>query len=306
MVGEVTRDLSGDRRLLVFGCEGKFRPEKHTDSQTAAVSLICMAQLPPSFIDWILSRDLADGVVLAGCAHNDCQYRLGAKWTEQRINRVRDPRLRNRVDTERLALLWTEPWSDFPKMASAIDAFRDTLATEDRTSGEVQTGRHYFRPVGVAIAWGLFALASVIFTVWPRFSQLDDGNAIISLTFSHAGQRVEECRKLTQEELNKLPPNMRKPTDCPRQRHPVDVLFSVDDQVLYQQSLSPSGVWRDGESVAYYRFEIPAGSHELFIGMNDSGRKDGFDYSGQTEFTLGEGQHAVVEFDHLNKTFIFR
>ena len=44
----------------------------------------------------------------------------------------------------------------------------------------------------------------------------DRGQAMVSVSFSHAGQRIQECRILTQEELNKLPPNMRKPEDCPR------------------------------------------------------------------------------------------
>ena len=270
-----------------------------------------MAQLPPSFVDWALSRDLADGVVLKGCAHGDCQYRLGATWTRQRMDRERDPQLRKRVDAEKLALLWSEPWCDFPDTASAIAAFRDTLnapykISDHETSARVRIRKHTFRPVGVALAWGLFAVASVVFTIWPRFSQLAEGNGIISLTFSHAGQRVEECRKLTQEELNKLPPNMRKPSDCPRERHPVKVLFSANGQVLFEQSIAPSGFWNDGESTVYYRMELPSGSHELFIGMSDSGRDDGFDYSGQTEFTLAKSQHVVVEFDHLQQTFIFR
>ena len=99
---------------------------------------------------------------------------------------------------------------------------------------------------------------------------------------------------------------MRKPTDCPRERHPVNVMFSTDGETLFQKSLSPSGFWSDGESTVYYRAELPAGKHQLFIGMSDSARKDGFDYSGQTELALEEGQHVVVEFDHLNKAFIFR
>jgi len=311
LVTDATHALEGNRRLVVFACEGSQQLEKFNDIETAVVSLTCMAQLPPPFVDWILSRDLADGVVLSGCAHSDCQYRLGEKWTQQRMNRVRDPRLRKRVDVEKLALLWTEPWSDFPDTAKAITAFRDTLSapykiSDHETSTRVEIRRHPFRPVGTTLAWGLFAAVSLVFTVWPRFSQLAEGNAIISLTFSHAGQRVEKCRILSQEELNKLPPNMRKPSDCPRERHPVDILFSDNGQVLYEQSLTPSGFWKDGESTVYYRMEVPAGSHDLFISMSDSGREQGFDYSGQTEFTLAEGQHMVIEFDHLERIFIFR
>lgn len=311
MVTEATQHLEGSRRLLLFGCEGRNQLERFVDKETAVVNLTCMAQLPPSFVDWVLSRDFADGIIMRGCAHNDCQYRLGAKWTEQRMHGTRDPRLRKRVDVEKLALLWTEPWCDFPSTGTAITAFRDTLnapykISDHETSTPVKPRKHTFRPFGAVLAWGLFAAASVVFTIWPRFSQLAEGNAIISLTFSHAGQRLEKCRKRSQAELDKLPPNMRKPTDCPRERHPVDVLFSTDGEVLFDKSLSPSGFWKDGESTVYYRMEIPAGKHTLYIGMSDSGRKEGFDYTGQTDFTLAKGQHVVVEFDHLQKIFIFR
>ena len=142
--------------------------------------------------------------------------------------------------------------------------------------------------------------------MWPGFSQLETGNAIISLTFTHAGERLEECVKLSQEELNKLPPNMRKTSSCPRERYPVKVSFSVDDELMYSQILSPSGFWKDGESTAYKRIELPAGQHELFIGMSDSGRTEGFDFKGRTSIGLLKGQHVVVEFDHRLKTFIFR
>jgi len=303
---EASSQLSGNRRLLVFACEGSKQSKKDHNAETAIINLTCLAQLPPSFADWALSRELTDGVVLSACAQSDCQYRLGAKWTEQRIDRTRDPMLRKRVDVKKLALLWTEPWTDYPNTGNAIAAFRDTLGEATQSLPAVKPPKHYFRPAGVIATWLLLAALSLVFTTWPRFSQLGEGNAIISLTFSQAGQRLQECRKRTQEELNKLPPNMRKPTDCPRERHPVDVVFRADGETLYQRSHSPSGFWSDGQSTVYFRAEIPAGEHQLFIGMSDSGRKDGFDYSDQTLFTLTSGQHMVVEFDHLNKSFIFR
>jgi coenzyme F420-reducing hydrogenase delta subunit len=265
-----------------------------------------MAELTPTFIDLVLSRNLADGVVLAGCASGDCQYRLGAKWTEQRVNRERDPQLRKRVDSEKLALLWTQPWSEHVDTRTAVSLFRDTLASAEESPSRTRSRNIFLRPIGIVVAWALFALAAGIFTIWPPFSQLEAGNGIISLTFSHAGKRIEECYKLSQEELNKLPPNMRKPTDCPRERHPVTVSFKVDDELKYSQSLQPSGFWKDGESVVYDRIELPAGEHELFISMSDTGRPEGFDYTGSTSIKISAGQHLVVEFDHSTKSFIFR
>ena len=62
--------------------------------------------LPPAFIDFALSRDLADGVMLTGCSEGNCYYRLGNEWTQDRVTRVRDPHLRKRVPRERIALSW--------------------------------------------------------------------------------------------------------------------------------------------------------------------------------------------------------
>ena len=70
------------------------------------VVMPCVAMAPPSLIDFILSRDLADGVVVAGCAESACYNRLGVQWTEQRFAAARDPYLRARVPRERIATLW--------------------------------------------------------------------------------------------------------------------------------------------------------------------------------------------------------
>jgi coenzyme F420-reducing hydrogenase delta subunit len=306
MVTDAGRGLQGNRRLLIFACDGSSGVSALNNTETAVVNLTCMAQLPPSFIDFILSRDLADGVALAGCSGGDCQYRMGARWTEQRMKRQRDPRLRKRVDSGNLALLWAEPWCEFSNTKAAVASFRDTLASTDKPPAQIRSRNRLLRPIGITLAWGLFAVSAGLFTMWPPFSQLEPDKAIISLTFSHAGERLEECRKLSQEELNKLPPNMRKPMDCPRERYPVRVSFRVDNEVLYSQSLQPSGFWKDGESTVYNRIELPAGSHELFIGMSDSGRTEGFDFNGRTRVSLAEGQHLVIEFDHRQKSFIFR
>ena len=83
--------------------------------------------LPPSFIDYALSRGLADRVVLSGCAEGDCYYRLGGEWTKQRIAGMRDPYLRKRVDRRRLDLNWL-PRDAGRRRARALDAFRAQLA----------------------------------------------------------------------------------------------------------------------------------------------------------------------------------
>ena len=144
-----------------------------------------------------------------------------------------------------------------------------------------------------------------IFSVWPGFALLEPGEAIVSLSFSHAGQRVGECRQLTQQELERLAPNMRKPSDCPRERHDVFVSFAVDDAVLYQQTLPPSGIWRDGKSNIYQRLTLDAGEHRFRIVMNDSGTAPVANHERDLNVTLRPQQNLLISFDGLQQQFVF-
>jgi quinol-cytochrome oxidoreductase complex cytochrome b subunit/coenzyme F420-reducing hydrogenase delta subunit len=98
--------LRGDGRILVFGCRHGVPLVGLDLHHVAAVTLECVGQLPPSFIDYVLSRGLADGVMLTGCAESSCYNRFGIAWTAARLAGTRDPYLRRRVPRERLRTLW--------------------------------------------------------------------------------------------------------------------------------------------------------------------------------------------------------
>ncbi len=98
--------LEGQARVIVFGCEYGARFDGKESAGTAFIPLRCIGQLPPSFIDFVLSRDLADGVVLTGCAENSCQARFGIAWTGDRLDGRRDPYLRRRVPRGRVKTVW--------------------------------------------------------------------------------------------------------------------------------------------------------------------------------------------------------
>lgn len=99
----------GDVRILAFGCTHGVDVAPLERDGAGAIKVPCIAMLPPSLIDYALSRGLADGVVLAGCAESVCFNRLGVAWTQGRIAGTRDPYLRARVPRERLATVWAGP-----------------------------------------------------------------------------------------------------------------------------------------------------------------------------------------------------
>ena len=95
---------------------------------------------------------------------------------------------------------------------------------------------------------------------WPKYSQIAKDSGVVMLTFVHGADRKGECRRLTPEEIAKLPPNMRRVQDCPRGRRPIYVELDVDGHGVYRASLPPTGVAGDGPSRVYQRFVLPAGT----------------------------------------------
>jgi hypothetical protein len=74
-----------------------------------------------------------------------------------------------------------------------------------------------------AVNYSVFMVIIWYFATSPSVRLIADDEAKITIAFAHAGQLREPCRMLSQEELNKLPPNMRKIDDCPRERSPVTI-----------------------------------------------------------------------------------
>jgi len=98
--------MIGEGRTIVFTCQAGPGAAELADDNVTVIPLRCVGHLPPSFIDFIISRRHADGVFLTGCRAGDCFDRLGHRWTEQRLAGARDPQLRKRVPRERLAWFW--------------------------------------------------------------------------------------------------------------------------------------------------------------------------------------------------------
>jgi ferredoxin len=118
-------------RVMVFVCRDDRQTEVLERAGANIVTVRCMAHLQPSFLDFALSRGHADGVFLLGCENGNCNYRFGAEWTEARIARTRDPRLRKRTDVSKIAMGWLEPWSDISDPAQRIAAFRESLRRDE-------------------------------------------------------------------------------------------------------------------------------------------------------------------------------
>jgi hypothetical protein len=163
----------------------------------------------------------------------------------------------------------------------------------------------YVRLAGqFAAILALFA-AVAAFADWPVYRQIPAGDGVVVLAFVHGAARLGECRRLTQEELAKLPPNMRRPQDCPRGRRTLALELDVDGRRVYQANLPPTGIAGDGPARVYQRFVLPAGDHDIAVRMRDRA-ETGFDYQHKARVSLAPDQMFVIDFRSETGEFVFR
>lgn len=160
--------------------------------------------------------------------------------------------------------------------------------------------------VGQFLLYAVFAGSIAIFSRWPHYHQLQPDEALIRLSIVHEGQRLEPCVQRTPEELAKLPPNMRAPLACPRERAPLVAEVEIDGKRAFHQEAQPSGLSRDGRAALYGRFPVSVGSHHLVVRLRDSAREEGFDYQREATLTLQPAQSLVIDFRSDRKEITFR
>jgi hypothetical protein len=269
--------------------------------------------LPPSFMDFVLSRHHADGVLISGCAGQDCFERLGDQWTEQRIANQRDPHLRDRVSRDRVAVCWQNPTRP-GGLRESLKQFRSHLREGDTAPRRAGSSAWRSLPRGLplplkwagqGVAYAALVACIGFLATRPAYSNLPEGQALLKLSFTHAGEPLKPCRHFTHEELGKMKFRDRSATSCERGRWPVYVELDLDGKALYRGEHQPAGLWDDGPSSVYRRFEIPAGRHRLDIRLRDDGSSSGFDYHDSREVTIAPGENFVVDFRGTGGGFLF-
>lgn len=151
--------------------------------------------------------------------------------------------------------------------------------------------------IGQAALYALFALVIGVLSRWPAYHPIAANEALIKLSFSHTGKPVADCRKQSAEALAKLPPNMRAPMVCPRERSPVTVALDLDGKPVLRQASPPSGLSHDGPSSIYVRLPVRAGEQRIAVRVNDDARVAGFTHVAERVVQLEPAQTLVIDFD---------
>lgn len=90
---ELRRGLAAGRDHVVIGCDEGARVATFGGRNVLALSLPCAGLLPPAFVEFAY-RQGARSVLVTACREGACAYRLGARFTAQRLQGAREPHLR--------------------------------------------------------------------------------------------------------------------------------------------------------------------------------------------------------------------
>lgn len=160
--------------------------------------------------------------------------------------------------------------------------------------------------LGQIVLFTLFALGLGYFSNSPSYTYHDPAMALLMVSFSHGSERKEDCRKFTQEELNKLAPNMRRPMDCPRERVPVYVEVIMNGKNILSKSYNPTGLAKDGSVSVYERITVAPGEYQLVAKLRDSNREEGFDYESDVSINISPKELFVIDFRKEHGGFYFQ
>lgn len=148
-------------------------------------------------------------------------------------------------------------------------------------------------------AWAVAAAVSIgVLTRAPYAAEPPDV-ALLRLSWRLRGELVEECRRRTPEELERLPAHMRRVEVCDRRVAPYRLRFSVDGERLADQVVRAAGAREDRPLYVFRERPLAPGPRRLRVSFVREGATAPAPSALvlDTLLALKAGQVALVTFD---------
>lgn len=96
-------------------------------------------------------------------------------------------------------------------------------------------------------------------------------HAIVRLAWRARGERVERCRRLTPEELERLPAHMRQEERCEGRILPYRLQLRVDGARVLDELVEAAGARHDRPLYVYHERPLQPGTHAIAVAFTREG-----------------------------------
>lgn len=125
------------------------------------------------------------------------------------------------------------------------------------------------RAFGIVFALSCAAALAVLSGIRYTAEARDD--AVLRLTWRTRGERVRSCRRLTPEELARLPVHMRQEEVCERGGMPYRLRVTVDGTPLLDHVIRAGGASGDRPLFVFHELRLPPGRHRIAVTFERQG-----------------------------------
>lgn len=147
----------------------------------------------------------------------------------------------------------------------------------------------------LAAATALVVVAIVVAASHVRLGVFPDAGAMVRVSWSARPERVETCRRLSDEEYARLPVHMRRRVECEGATARYELRVLRDSVLLAVDTVRGGGLRHDRELYVYREIAVPAGPARIavrFVRLDSSLAADAL-LRADTSSEAGRGGAAV-------------
>ncbi len=155
-----------------------------------------------------------------------------------------------------------------------------------------------FRIAGFAVLLTAVSWMLGILSAWPWAATSPD-TAVLRVSFRHVSAFAEAGRRLSEEELARMPPHMR-PRDPSRpatgRRRDATLTVAVDGRPVLTRVYRPTGLRHDGPTYGLEEVVIAPGPRLVAVTLSDGQGATQGPWSLSTTIDVRQGQAPLIEY----------
>jgi len=238
----------------------------------------CMGMLHPNWAAESIEAGAA-GAIMVSCPLNDCAYREGPYWVDDRMKRKRTLRAGNTHllhlapgSQKEVVSLWRRMVAEDDAAEEARHAATVVALKKEETAPEKEksfVARAFTFAPGVALLLVMLVISAIL--PFQNAGARPPAEAQIRLGISHSGHMLASAKDLPPDIAAKIPKNVDPATVLGSERFPVQVKLLVDGEPVLEKSYRPRGMRKEGSSEGAASYWLPSGEYEVEALIMDDG-----------------------------------